>query len=189
MPRQNSIPAGDRVGSPYEYLRSKPQLSGRLEADVRSSKLRTSETHHIEDGGGGAVCRLGVRSISSGSPVVSMMQSTASIVRNNAPGVCGTNPPRRSSPSLVRGACGPRGDSEHSRREASSDGARSPQQCDPTTPVIKVLAKQQRAAAGRKTVGPKRHRVHKDTTGRSLRRAGISLLWPNIHMPRKQHPG
>ena len=32
-----------------------------------------------------------------GGPVVSMMQSTESIVRDNAPGVSGTNPPRRSS--------------------------------------------------------------------------------------------
>ena len=60
---------------------------------ARSSKLRTGETQYIEEGAGG----LRVRGISSGSPVVSMMQSTESIVRNNAPGVCGTNPPRRRS--------------------------------------------------------------------------------------------
>ena len=54
VPRQNSIPAGERVGSRYEYLRSKPQLS-----ELRSSKLRTSETQHIEDGGGRAVSESG----------------------------------------------------------------------------------------------------------------------------------
>jgi hypothetical protein len=34
VPRQNSIPAGDRVCSPYENRSSKPELSGKSGGDV-----------------------------------------------------------------------------------------------------------------------------------------------------------
>ena len=98
VPRQNSIPAGDRVGSPYEHRSSKPGLSGKSGGHVLWSLVPAScePVRHIIFRKGRA-CGLRVRGISSVSAVVSMMQSTESIVRNHAPGVCGTNPPRRSS--------------------------------------------------------------------------------------------
>ena len=47
---------------------------------ARSSKLRTGWTRYVDDGG---ICAVsGARGISSGGPVVSMMQSTEPIVRN-----------------------------------------------------------------------------------------------------------
>jgi len=56
VPRQNSIPAGDRVGSPDEHRRSKPRIEWEVLRQrtlvARSSKLRTGETQYIEEGAG-----------------------------------------------------------------------------------------------------------------------------------------
>ena len=94
-----------------EHCRSKPERSGKPGGDV-FWKLRTGETQYILDGGTSAVSESGS---SAHCPVVSMMQSTDSIVRNNTPGVCGTNPPAGVPFPRVRDACGPGADSEHGR--------------------------------------------------------------------------
>jgi len=56
VPRQNSIPAGDSVGSPYEHRISKPGSSGKSGGDVLWSLVPAScerVRQYIEEGAGG----------------------------------------------------------------------------------------------------------------------------------------